>query len=139
MLLRAPKQILLSRADIESVAPSRGEIVEIIEETNRMDGRGEADVPVKIGVHPGRPHSFLHAMPAWVTGNRALGMKWISYYPGNLDRGFPDSSGLIVLNCCSACGIGAYRRAKSLIPHGLGGSCLCAEQHLLIDNTKYFF
>ena len=32
MLLRAPKQILLSHADIESVAPSLGEIVEIIEE-----------------------------------------------------------------------------------------------------------
>ena len=25
-------------------------------------------------------------------------MKWISYYPGNTARGFPDSSGLIVLN-----------------------------------------
>ena len=98
MTARAPKQILLSRADIESVAPSLGEIIEIVEETYRLDGRGEAEVPVKIGVHPGRPHSFLHAMPAWVTGNRALGMKWISYYPGNLDRGFPDSSGLIVLN-----------------------------------------
>lgn len=113
MLLRARKQILLSHADIESVAPSLGEIVEIIEETYRMDGRGEADVPVKIGVHPGRPHSFLHAMPAWVTGNRALGMKWISYYPGNLARGFPDSSGLIG---CGGLGTWSLRVLSALFP-----------------------
>ena len=98
MTSQIPKQLLLTRADIESVAPPLGEVVEIIEETYRMDGRGEADVPVKIGVHPGRPHSFLHAMPAWVAGDRALGMKWISYYPGNFERGYPDSTGLIVLN-----------------------------------------
>ena len=98
MTLKTPNQLLLNRADIESVAPPLAEIVEIIEETYRMDGRGEADVPVKIGVHPGRPHSFLHAMPAWVAGDRSLGLKWISYYPGNFDNGYPDSSGLIVLN-----------------------------------------
>lgn len=96
--MRIPKQLLLDRADIEAVAPSLAEIVEIVEETYRMDGRGEVEVPVKAGVHPDRPHSFLHAMPAWVAGENALGMKWISYYPGNTERGFPDSSGLIVLN-----------------------------------------
>ena len=98
MTLRTPKQLLLDSADIAAVAPSLTEIVEIVEETYRMDGRGEVEVPVKAGVHPDRPHSFLHAMPAWVAGEKALGMKWISYYPGNTERGFPDSSGLIVLN-----------------------------------------
>ena len=98
MTSRSPELLLLDRADIEAVAPSLPEIVEVVEETYRMDGRGEVEVPVKVGVHPGRAHSFLHAMPAWVAGERALGMKWISYYPGNTARGFPDSSGLIVLN-----------------------------------------
>ena len=98
MASRPPELLLLDRADIEAVAPSLPEIVEVVEETYRMDGRGEVEVPVKVGVHPGRAHSFLHAMPAWVAGERALGMKWISYYPGNTARGFPDSSGLIVLN-----------------------------------------
>ena len=96
MTSRPPRLLLLDRADIEAVAPPLGEIVGIVEETYRMDGRGEVEVPVKAGVHPGRPHSFLHAMPAWVAGEKALGMKWISYFPDN--AGFPDSSGLIVLN-----------------------------------------
>lgn len=96
--LKFPEIRLLTRADIEAVAPSLGEIVDLTEETYRMDARGEADVPVKIGVHPYGRHTFLHAMPAWVSGDRSLGMKWISYFPGNFDKGLPDSSGLIVLN-----------------------------------------
>lgn len=98
MTLRFPKQLLLDAADIEAVAPSLTEIIDLVEKTYRMDGRGEVEVPIKAGVHPDHPHSFLHAMPAWVAGEKALGMKWISYYPGNSERGFPDSSGLIVLN-----------------------------------------
>ena len=37
-------------------------------------------------------------MPAWVGEVRALGMKWVSYFPGNFDRGLPDSTGIIILN-----------------------------------------
>jgi ornithine cyclodeaminase/alanine dehydrogenase-like protein (mu-crystallin family) len=37
-------------------------------------------------------------MPAWVNGAPALGMKWVSYFPGNFDRGLPDSTGIIILN-----------------------------------------
>ena len=96
--MRFPEQLLLDSADIAAVAPPLAEIVDMVEETYRMDGRGEVEVPLKAGVHPDHPHSFLHAMPAWVAGERALGMKWISYYPGNTERGYPDSSGLIVLN-----------------------------------------
>ena len=94
----APRQLVLDRAAIEAVAPPIAEIVDIVEDTYRMDAAGEVEAPTKIGVHPDRPHSFLHAMPAWVSGGDALGVKWISYYPGNTERGWPDSSGLIVLN-----------------------------------------
>ncbi|NIO09921.1 MAG: hypothetical protein GTO40_18715, partial [Deltaproteobacteria bacterium] len=89
---------LLNEKEIETVAPSLEEIIGIVEETYRMEGRGEVEVPTKIGVHPDYPQSFLHAMPAWVSGTRALGMKWISYYPGNFQRGLPDSTGVIILN-----------------------------------------
>ncbi len=98
MALITPKQLVLDRAAIEAVAPPIAEIDDIVEDPYRMEAAGEVESPTKIGVHPGRPHSFLHAMPAWVSGAGALGMKWISYYPGNSARGWPDSSGLIVLN-----------------------------------------
>ena len=89
---------LLNANDVRSVAPALPEIVALVEEAYRLDAEGQVEVPTKIGVHPGRGNSFLHAMPAWVNGARALGMKWVSYFPGNFDRGFPDSTGIIILN-----------------------------------------
>jgi alanine dehydrogenase len=89
---------VLSEKHVSQVAPTLGEIVDIVEETYRMAGRGEAEVPTKIGVHPGWDGGFCHAMPAWVAPARALGMKWISYYPGNVNRDLADSTGLLILN-----------------------------------------
>jgi ornithine cyclodeaminase/alanine dehydrogenase-like protein (mu-crystallin family) len=89
---------VLSEQHVSTVAPSLRQIVDLVEDTYRMVGRGEAEVPTKIGVHPGWDGGFCHAMPAWVAPARALGMKWISYYPGNTKRDLADSTGLIILN-----------------------------------------
>ncbi|MGN6459675.1 MAG: hypothetical protein ACTHLY_00570 [Pseudolabrys sp.] len=90
---------LLSEKDIRAVVPTAAEIVGLVEQAYRLDAAGKAEVPTKIGVHPDRPKTFLHAMPAWVGGGtRALGMKWVSYFPGNFSHGIPDSHGIIVLN-----------------------------------------
>ena len=97
-MVRKVEVTLLSQEDIEKAAPPRGDILRIVEDTYRMMGRAEAEVPTKIGVHPDRPGSFCHAMPAWVRPAGALGMKWVAYYPGNLARGLPDSTAIIVLN-----------------------------------------
>src|SRR4029079_14785094 len=89
---------LLSEKDIRAVSPSLVEIVALVERAYRLDAEGKAEVPTKIGVHPERANTFLHAMPAWVGGDRALGMKWVSYLARNFDRGLPDSTGIIILN-----------------------------------------
>jgi ornithine cyclodeaminase/alanine dehydrogenase-like protein (mu-crystallin family) len=98
MTSAAPPQLILTRDDVVSVAPPLRAINDLIEDTYRLSGLGQAEVPVKMGVHPGRAHSFLHAMPAFVSGAQALGVKWVSYYPGISSQGLPDSSALIVLN-----------------------------------------
>jgi ornithine cyclodeaminase/alanine dehydrogenase-like protein (mu-crystallin family) len=90
--------LLLAESDIAALAPPLGEIVALVEDAYRMQARGEVEVPAKIGVYPRGPQTFLHAMPAWVKGVRALGVKWISFFPGNAERGAPDSTGIIVLN-----------------------------------------
>lgn len=89
---------LLSESDIRSVNLSLHEVLNLIEHTYLLDAGGFVEVPTKIGVHPDYPNSFLHAMPAWVNEVRALGMKWVSYFPGNFDRGMADSTGIIILN-----------------------------------------
>lgn len=93
-----PSQLILTRDDIVSVAPLLGDINDLVEETYRLGALGQAEVPVKMGVHPNHEHSFLHAMPARVSDANALGVKWVSYFPGLSARGMPDSSGVIILN-----------------------------------------
>jgi ornithine cyclodeaminase/alanine dehydrogenase-like protein (mu-crystallin family) len=89
---------LLNEKDIRVVSPALMEVVALVEQAYRLDAEGKVEVPTKIGVHPERANAFLHAMPAWVGGTRALGVKWVSYFPGNFSRGLPDSTGIIILN-----------------------------------------
>lgn len=131
--------LLLNDAHVRSVAPEPRGIASLVEQAYRLESDGKAEVPTKIGIHPGYPNSFLHAMPAWVDDVRALGMKWISYFPGNIRRGIPDSSGVIILNspddgrpCCimeamhitflrtAACAAIAARHLLASPPKSLG-------------------
>lgn len=94
----AIRPLLLSAADVAHCAPPLADIIDVVEDTYRRDAAGEVEVPAKVALHPHGPSSFLHAMPAWVGGQQALGMKWVSFFPGNARHGAPDSSALIVLN-----------------------------------------
>lgn len=87
----------LSREDVESLSISMPEVIEAVEEALREKGNGTAEMPPKPGIHP-RPNAFIHAMPAFLRGMGAAGLKWVSGFPQNLDEGLPYISGLFVLN-----------------------------------------
>jgi len=87
----------LSRSDVESLAISMEEVIEAVEDALREKGEGTAEMPPKPGVHP-RPDAFIHAMPAFLSRAAAAGLKWVSGFPQNLERGLPYISGLFVLN-----------------------------------------
>ena len=89
--------LLLNSHDVALAAPSLARVIDLVEGTYALDAEGKVEVPTKIGVHP-HGDSFLHAMPAWVAGHDTLGMKWVSYFPGNTDGALPQSSALIILN-----------------------------------------
>jgi len=90
---------LLSEADLMQLKLTHDDFLEGVEIAYRQAAAGLAEVPTKIGVHPDHPNSFSHAMPAWIGGEKpALGIKWISYHPGNLAHQIPDSWGVIVVN-----------------------------------------
>lgn len=90
---------LLSEMDLIALNMSFDDVLSLVERSYLLQHAGSVDVPTKIGVHPARHKSFAHAMPAWVGGEQpVLGVKWISYYPGNMAHGSPDSAGVIMLN-----------------------------------------
>lgn len=98
MSVTSHRLLILGATEIAATAPKLQDIITIVEETYRAEAAGNVQVPPKLGVHLDRPGGFLHAMPARAAQAGALGVKWVSYAPGNHARGLPDSSALILLN-----------------------------------------
>ena len=94
----AAKEILyLSRQDVEDLALDIGAIIEAIDQMFREKGESRVEMPPKPGIHT-QPDAFIHAMPAYIPSLGAAGIKWISGYPGNQQRGLPYINGLLILN-----------------------------------------
>lgn len=94
---RSHQLLYLSHADVQAIGPSMAEIISALESMFREKGEGRAEMPPKIGVHT-LPNAFLHAMPAYIAAQKAVGMKWVSGYPENSKRGLPYIAGLLILN-----------------------------------------
>jgi ornithine cyclodeaminase/alanine dehydrogenase len=95
--MTTPTLRYLSREDVESLEIPMEAIIEAVESALREKGQGTAEMPPKPGVHP-RPDAFIHAMPAFLGGMGAAGLKWVSGFPQNPEKGLPYISGLFVLN-----------------------------------------
>ncbi len=89
--------LYLSRDDVESVGLEMAVVVDAVESVFREKGEGRLEMPPKPGIHPVQD-SFIHAMPAYVPGMGAAGVKWVSGFPSNLQKGLPYISGLLILN-----------------------------------------
>jgi ornithine cyclodeaminase/alanine dehydrogenase len=87
----------LSRADVEAVALSGTEVIDILDRAFRAKRDGAVEMPPKIGVHP-RDDAFIHAMPAYLSDVDAVGLKWVAGYPDNQGLGLPYIHGLFVLS-----------------------------------------
>lgn len=91
------KVLYLSRKDVENVELSMTEIIAVIDKMFKEKGQGNIEMPPKPGIHT-RENAFIHAMAAYVPGLDAAGVKWVSGYPGNQQKGLPYISGLLILN-----------------------------------------
>jgi len=89
--------LYLSQKDVAAVGLKMENVVEALEKMFKEKGEGKVQMPPKPGIHP-RKDSFIHAMPAYIPALKAAGMKWVSGFPKNPERGLPYISGLILLN-----------------------------------------
>ncbi len=96
--MNSPGEILyLSRADIEKLNISIKEIIRNVEEAFNENAEGRTEVPPKPGIHP-QKDAFIHAMPAYLPKMNSAGVKWVSGFPENPERGLPYITGLLILN-----------------------------------------
>jgi ornithine cyclodeaminase/alanine dehydrogenase len=89
--------LYLSQSDVAAVGLAMSEIIDALERALRENGEGRVEMPPKPGIHP-LPDAFIHAMPAYIPAIGSAGVKWVSGFPQNQERGLPYISGLLILN-----------------------------------------
>ncbi len=94
---RGREFLYLSQADVRQLALPMSEVILALEQMFREKGAGRVEMPPKPGIHT-RPDAFLHAMPAFIPAEEAVGIKWIGGYPENHHFGLPYITGLLILN-----------------------------------------
>lgn len=90
--------LYISQADINRINISIREIIEQLEVAFAEKAEGRIEMPPKPGIHPGNGDNFIHAMPAYIPAMKSAGVKWVSGFPQNQERGLPYISGLLILN-----------------------------------------
>ncbi len=93
----------LRAADVDAAMPPLTDRLELAELTMvalaTPDG---AEMPPKLGVHPRPAGSWLHAMPAYLhaedPAGDLLGMKWVSGFATNNEKGLSALNALVVVN-----------------------------------------
>ena len=91
--------LLLSRADVISLALTPADVVPTVEERGEH-AAGTYEMHPKIGVHPTGtdPANFIHAMPAYLKQLGACGLKWVAGFAKNYRQDLPNVTGLQVYN-----------------------------------------
>jgi len=89
--------LYLSRQDLIGLGISIRDTIAVVEDALRQQAAGQVLMPDKVGMNY-LPNRFLHAMPAFIPAQQALGMKWVGSIPENNANDLPQITGLVVLN-----------------------------------------
>lgn len=129
--------LYLSYADVERVGLPITDVIDAVEGAFREKAAGRTEMPPKPGIHT-MPDAFIHAMPAYIEGMRAAGLKWVSGYPGNQRRGLPYISGLIVLNDPETGVPSCIMDASWVTAKRTAAATAVAARHLAVVESRVF-
>lgn len=92
--------LLLSREDIEALDLTPEQVVAAVTTALEEHAAGTYEMRPKIGVHPidTHPANFIHAMPGYLKGMDAAGLKWVGGFARNRDRDLPNVTGVQIYN-----------------------------------------
>src|SRR6266516_794122 len=92
--------IINGKQVFEIVRAHRGECVRIVRDAYLAHADGKSVNPDSYFLKfPDKPDCRIIALPAYLgNGFDVAGLEWIASYPGNVQRGFPRASAVLVLN-----------------------------------------
>ena len=97
-MYKASQLLYLSASDISSLNMTMTDIIALLEEAFIEKGNGSVQALPKIELHPRLDDNFINALVCSFPKYHAAGIKWISAYPSNKEKGLPYLSGLVILN-----------------------------------------
>src|SRR6266511_1806192 len=92
--------IINGKTVYDIVRGHRGECIGVVREAYLAHADGQTVNPDSYFLRfPDKPDCRIIALPAYLgNGCGVAGLKWIASYPGNVQRGFPRASAVLVLN-----------------------------------------
>jgi 2,3-diaminopropionate biosynthesis protein SbnB len=92
--------IINGKTVFDIVRAQRSECIEVVREAYLAHADGHSVNPDSYFLKfPDKPDCRIIALPAYLgNGFDVAGLKWIASYPGNVQRGFPRASAVLVLN-----------------------------------------
>src|SRR5881398_896171 len=92
--------IINGKTVFDIIRAHRADCIDIVREAYLAHAQGQSVNPDSYFLRfPGKPDSRIIALPAYLgNGFDVAGLKWIASYPGNIQRGFPRASAVLVLN-----------------------------------------
>ncbi|MGW0615012.1 2,3-diaminopropionate biosynthesis protein SbnB [Streptomyces sp. NPDC002788] len=92
---------ILGRDDVRaSLVGLESAVLDSVRTAYRLHGQGQSHVPFSTFLRPPQPTgSRVISLPAYLGGPEpVMGLKWISSFPANVDRGMQRASSLCILN-----------------------------------------
>jgi alanine dehydrogenase len=91
------KTLILHKQEIEKLINMR-QALRIIEKTFIAQAQGKVQMPAKIYLHLVKYRGDFRAMPAYIEGTHACGIKWVNVHPENRKYGLAAVMAVIILN-----------------------------------------